>query len=141
MRGVVHVLEPAQYQAWLAGRSPEETPAKAGRRLFEQLRCNSCHQGGGLASRGPPLENLFGSTVRLQNGQTVIADETYIRESILLPNAKVVAGFEPIMPSFEGQIGEEDILQLIAEIKSLSPSPAAAQPPPEPTTQSSRSPP
>src|SRR5205823_2265758 len=93
----------------------------AGRKLFEQMRCESCHRGGGLESRGPPLANLFGSTVRLQNGQTVVADENYIRESILQPAAKVVAGYEPIMPSYEGQIGEEGLLQLLAEIKSLSP--------------------
>ena len=141
MRGVVHVLEPAQYQAWLAGRLPEDTPAAAGRRLFEQMRCNSCHQGGGSASRGPPLENLFRSTVRLQNGDSVIADETYIRESILLPNAKIVAGFEPIMPSFEGQIGEEGILQLIAEIKSLSPAPQPQGSSGNPENQPNRSPP
>jgi cytochrome c oxidase subunit 2 len=87
--------------------------------LFEQLRCNTCHQGGGLASRGPALEDLFGSTVRLQGGQTVVADENYIRESILRPQAKLVAGYPPIMPSFEGQIGEEGLNQLVREIKAL----------------------
>jgi cytochrome c oxidase subunit 2 len=63
---------------------------------------------------------LFGKTVRLQNGQSVVADETYLRESILRPAAKVVAGYQPIMPTFEGQVGEEGVLQLIAYLKSLS---------------------
>jgi cytochrome c oxidase subunit 2 len=93
--------------------------ADAGKQLFEQLRCNTCHLGGGQLGRGPSLEGLFGSTVKLQNGQTVVADENYIRESILRPAAKVVVGYQPIMPAFEGQIGEEGILQLIAEIKSM----------------------
>ncbi|HUE69731.1 MAG TPA: cytochrome c oxidase subunit II [Pirellulaceae bacterium] len=121
MRGRVIVLEPSQYEAWLAGREVAQPPEVAGRRLFDQLRCNSCHVGSGMAGRCPPLDNLYGSTVRLQNGQTVLADETYIRESILRPTAKVVAGFQPLMPSYEGQISEEGILQLIAEIKSMSP--------------------
>jgi cytochrome c oxidase subunit 2 len=120
MRGYVHVLEPAEYQAWLSSGNPGVSTAEAGRMLFEQLRCNSCHQGGGMASRGPPLENLLGRTVQLQGGGSVVADENYIRESILRPNAKVVAGYQPIMPSFEGQIDEAGLLQLIAEIKSLS---------------------
>ena len=121
MGGRVIVLEPSQYEAWLAGREVAEPPAVAGRRLFDQLRCNGCHLGGALPGRCPPLDNLFGSTVRLKNGQTVVADENYIRESILRPAAKVVAGFEPLMPAYEGQISEEGILQLIAEIKSMSP--------------------
>jgi cytochrome c oxidase subunit II len=121
MRGRVIVLEPSQYEAWLAGREVAEPPEVAGRRLFDQLRCNGCHLGGALPGRCPPLDNLYGSTVRLQNGQSVVADETYLRESILRPAAKVVAGFQPLMPSYEGQISEEGILQLIAEIKSMSP--------------------
>lgn len=120
MIGKVHVLEPQTYQAWLSGASQGLTTAEAGRELFVQLRCNSCHQGGGTASRGPPLENLFGQQVKLADGQTVIADEAYLRESILLPNAKIVAGYQPMMPSYESQLGEEGVLQLIAEIRSLS---------------------
>lgn len=131
MRGYVYVMEPSQYQEWLSGRSNTVSTAEAGRRLFEQMRCNSCHQGGGVASRGPPLENLFGSTVRLADGSSVIADENYLRESILQPAAKVVVGYQPIMPSFEGQIGEEGLLQLIAEIKSMSQAPAVKPDPEE----------
>lgn len=132
MIGAVHVLEPRAYQAWLSGASQGLTTAEAGRELFVQLRCNSCHQGGGTASRGPPLENLFGSEVKLDDGTTVIADEAYIRESILKPVAKIVAGYQSMMPSYDGQIGEEGILQLIAEIRSLS---KADRPQAEPQTE------
>jgi len=129
MRGYVYVMEPSKYQEWLAGRNQMQTTADAGQKLFEQLRCSTCHLGGGQQGRGPALENLFGSTVRLQNGQEVIADDNYIRESILRPASKVVVGYQPIMPTYEGQIGEEGILQLIAEIKSLG------RPDPAPTGQ------
>ncbi len=120
MRGTVHVMEPSQYQSWLAGGRAVQSPAMAGRRLFEQLRCDTCHLSGGMTGRGPSLVGLFGKTVPLHGGQTVVADETYLRESILRPAAKVVAGYQPIMPAYEGQIGEEGLLQLIAEIKSLA---------------------
>ena len=137
MRGRVIVMEPSQYQTWLSGGTGGATSQVAGRQLFEQLRCGTCHQGGGTASRGPPLENLFGSTVRLQGGDTVVADENYLRESILRPAAKVVEGFQPIMPSYEGQIGEEGLLQLIAEIKSRS-SPDRNTPPQGSTSPDTR---
>lgn len=117
MRGTVHVLEPADYQKWLSGQSAGIADRPA--RLLDELRCVSCHQGGGVASRGPPLEGLFGTTVPLKDGRTVIADENYLRESIVRPQAKIVAGYPSIMPSFEGQIGEEGLNQLIAEIKAL----------------------
>lgn len=120
MIGRVVVMEPADYQNWLAGGASNEPPAEAGKRLFEELRCATCHQGGGQSSRCPPLENLYGRQVKLTDGRTIEADESYLRESILHPSAKVVAGFKPIMPGFEGQIGEEGLIQLIAYLKSLS---------------------
>jgi cytochrome c oxidase subunit 2 len=91
--------------------------AMAGERLFEQLGCDTCHrpEGGG---RGPHLVGLFGKPVALQSGDTVLADERYIRESILNPRARIVAGYAPIMPPYEGQISEEGLLQIIAYIKS-----------------------
>jgi cytochrome c oxidase subunit 2 len=128
MIGRVVVLEPSEYEAWLRGSSAAQAPAVAGQALFEQLRCDNCHRGGGEASRGPPLENLFGREVKLQDGSTVIANEDYLRESILRPAAKVVAGYQPIMPSFEGQIGEEGILHLMAFLKSKSNQQREAQP-------------
>ncbi len=123
MGGKVVVLEPAGYQAWLAEAAQTETPAEAGWRLFEQMSCTNCHRGGGVDSRGPPLQNLFGSPVPLADGRTVIADEAYLRESILQPASKVVAGYQPIMPPFAQQIGEEGLNDLVAYIKSLTSQP------------------
>jgi cytochrome c oxidase subunit 2 len=95
------------------------TLAKEGAALFQELDCNGCHMGPS-ALRGPFLEGLYGTMVPLQDGSTVIADERYIRESILMPNARIVAGYEPEMPSFAGQISEDDLIRLIAYIKSLA---------------------
>jgi cytochrome c oxidase subunit 2 len=125
MIGWVTVMEPEDYQAWLAGGPAPASPAAAGEQLFTQLACSTCHkeQPGG---RGPVLKGVFGSKVTLASGETVTADEDYIRESILNPTAKVVAGFQPIMPSFQGQVSEEGILQLINYIKSLADEKAAS---------------
>lgn len=120
MKGRVIVMEPSDYQAWLSGGTPGETPLDAGRRLFEEMRCSTCHRGGSPTSRCPPLEGVYGNPVKLDDGRTVIADEAYLRESILRPAAKVVAGFRPIMPPFEGQLGEEGLMQVIVYIKSLA---------------------
>jgi cytochrome c oxidase subunit 2 len=90
----------------------------AGERLFQQLGCSTCHRPEGTGV-GPALVGLFGQTVRLQNGETVLADEAYIRESVLNPTAKIVAGYQPLMPTFQGLISEEGLLQLIAYIRSL----------------------
>jgi cytochrome c oxidase subunit 2 len=119
MVGWVTVMEPADYENWLAGGGSTGTMAQQGERLFEQLGCSTCHlldrQG-----RCPTLRGVYGSRVQLADGKTVLADDAYIRESILNPNAKVVAGYKPnVMPSFQGQISEEGILQLVIYIKSL----------------------
>lgn len=119
MIGSVTVLEPAAYQAWLSGgESTSGSPVQAGQKLFASLACNTCHKTDGQG-RGPALEGQYGKEVELDNGQKVLADDTYIRESILNPRAKVVAGFDPVMPTFQGQISEENILQLIAYIRSI----------------------
>ena len=131
MIGWVEVMDPVEFQAWLAGGSGSESLASAGSKLFAQHACNTCHRPDSLA-RGPNLEGLFGKTVALQDGRTVTVDETYIRESIVMPNAKIVAGFQPIMPTFQGLISEEGLLQLVAYVKSLSkaaPSPGSVVPP------------
>jgi cytochrome c oxidase subunit 2 len=128
MIGRVVVMKPADYQRWLGGGgSGDEPPAVAGEALFKQYGCVSCHalQSGAM---GPSLRGLFGSRIKLQSGQTIIADETYIRESILNPKAKIVAGYQPIMPTFQGQIGEEQLHQLIAYIKTLGGEPEASKP-------------
>ena len=119
MIGRVVVMEPADYQSWLSGAPAGETLEQAGARLFRQFNCNTCHDQG-PTSRGPALTGLFGKQVRLHSGETVVADEAYLRESILMPNAKVVAGYEVVMPTYQGQVSEEAMLQLIAYIKSLT---------------------
>ena len=117
MIGQVIVMEPADYSAWLAGSDPNQ-PRLSGKELFEQYRCHTCHRSDGGASRGPPLNGIFGKMIPLADGSTVVADEAYLRESILDPGAKVRAGYQPVMPTFAGQIGEEDILAIINFLKS-----------------------
>lgn len=119
MTGSVVVLEPSEFETWLGG-GRNELPAVAGKRLFEDLRCVTCHQPDSGTARCPPVVGLFGHDVKLVDGTTVTADEDYLRESILRPSAKVVAGFQPLMPSFDGQVDEEQLIQLIAYIKSLA---------------------
>ena len=120
MIGSVIVMEPAEYESWLGGDNSTELPAVAGNRLFDELRCVTCHRPDGATGRCPPLAGLFGREVKLTGGATVVADENYLRESILRPSAKVVAGFEPLMPSYDGQVDEEQLIQLITYIKSLA---------------------
>jgi cytochrome c oxidase subunit 2 len=125
MVGWVDVMEPIDYQNWLAGGGGSGSLAAAGAALFQQHACNSCHRPDSQA-RGPNLEGLFGRTITLSNGRTIVADESYIRESILNPNAKLVEGFQPIMPTYQGLITEEGVLELIAYIRSLQhPNPAS----------------
>src|SRR5476651_264319 len=118
MIGEVIVMEPADYQAWLSGGSAEGSLASVGGKLFKDLACNTCHRPD-AQGRGPVLDGLFGSTVTLQSGETMTVDEAYVRESILTPAAKVTAGFQPIMPTFQGLVSEEQLLELIEYVKSL----------------------
>jgi cytochrome c oxidase subunit II len=118
MIGRVIVMEPTEYQAWLSGGAASETPAAAGKRLITQMGCATCHSAGS-GQRGPSLEGVYGSIAPLQGGGTVTVDEDYIRESIINPRAKIVQGYEPIMPTYTGQITEEGILQIIAYLKSI----------------------
>ena len=127
MVGSVIAMEPQAFQAWLGGGGASESPVAAGEKLFSDLTCNTCHMTESQG-RGPMLRNLFNKPVELQNGQTVIADEAYLRESIVNPQAKVVAGFQPIMPTFQGLVTEEQLLQLISYVKSLSAEGAAPAP-------------
>jgi cytochrome c oxidase subunit 2 len=118
MIGEVVVMEPSDYQTWLSGGAPEGSLASAGAKLFQDLACNTCHRPD-AQGRGPVLEGLFGNTVTLHTGETLTVDEAYVRESILQPAAKVVAGFQPIMPTFQGLVTEEQLLELIEYVKSL----------------------
>src|SRR5260221_7352930 len=123
MIGWVTAMAPADYQTWLSGGSSGGTMAEAGAKLFPDLACITCHVENGQG-RGPVLRGSYGRQVLLEGGQTTTFDDAYIRESILNPHAKVVAGFQPIMPTFQGLVTEEQLLQLIAYVKSLGATPA-----------------
>jgi cytochrome c oxidase subunit 2 len=119
MGGSVVALPEAEYQQWLAGDSGNVPLAQAGEALFQQLGCATCHQADDQG-RGPSLVGLFGREVELEGGQTITADEEYVRESIINPRAKVVAGYPAIMPTFQGQISDEGLQQIVAYLKSLA---------------------
>jgi cytochrome c oxidase subunit 2 len=119
MMGMVTVLEPADYETWLSGGSAL-SPVAAGEALFQQMGCVTCHASDDV-NRGPSLTNVYGHDVALNDGSVVEADDEYIRESIVNPTAKVVEGFAPLMPAnFGAQLSDEDILNLVEYIKSLS---------------------
>lgn len=118
MLGKIIVMSQADYENWLT-LGADESVASKGQKLFRQLGCNACHTGDAQA-RAPLLQNLYGSSALLENGAQTEVDDNYIRESILQPQAKIVSGYKPIMPTFQGQLDEEQLLQLIAYIKSLN---------------------
>ena len=126
MGGWVTVMDPAEYAAWLSDEGGDVTPVSAGEKLFTQLACTTCHVSNGTG-RGPSLNGVYGAKVLLADGSTVTADESYIRESILQPKAKIVAGYQPVMPTFQGLVTEEQILNLTAYIKSLQTQPVPAK--------------
>ena len=120
MIGTVRVISEDAYHRWTNDLGEEgETPVQAGERLFAELGCIACHRADSGAL-GPNLDGVFGHEVTLADGQTVIADENYLRESILNPHEKIVAGFAPIMPTFQGVITEEQLGHIITYIKSLA---------------------
>jgi cytochrome c oxidase subunit 2 len=123
MIGWVYAMEPQDYQTWLSGGAAMGSLAENGQKLFQDLACANCHKDDG-SGRCPTLVGLFGKSVQLSGGGAVKADEAYIRESILNPTAKVVAGYQPIMPTFQGLVTEEGVLQLIEYVKSIGPKPA-----------------
>jgi len=125
MIGKVHVMEPAAYQAWLSGAGGGGTMASRGERLFGELACNTCHLADG-SGRGPSLVNKFGTQEQLANGSVVNVDESYVRESILTPQLKVVAGYQPVMPTFQGLVNEESVMALLEYVKSLQSSSGGA---------------
>ena len=124
MIGWVYAMEPQEYEAWLSGGRAFGSLAENGEKLFQDLACGNCHKPDG-SGRCPTLVGLYGKNVQLASGQTVRADEAYIRESILQPNARIVAGFQPLMPTFQGLVTEEGVLQLVEYIKSMGIKPAA----------------
>jgi cytochrome c oxidase subunit 2 len=121
MIGRIVVMEPAAFEAWLAGQEPggeNVPPAVAGEAVFRAQGCGTCHRADG-SGQGPALAGVFGRAVTLSTGDTILADEGYVRESILRPQAKLVAGYQPVMPTFQGLVSEEDVMRLIAYVKSL----------------------
>lgn len=127
MRGKIIAMQPADYQRWLDDQGDTEAPEVVGASLFRSYGCSGCHLGKSDV-RAPSLAGVYGRPVPLAGGGTVMADEAYLRDSILQPQKHVVAGFAPIMPSFSGQISEEEILSIIAYLKSLEPEDQALNP-------------
>jgi cytochrome c oxidase subunit II len=119
MTGVVTVMEPVAFQKWLIQGAPGNTLAQAGARLFRELGCSGCHFGS-TEVRAPRLENIYSKTIPLSDGSMVRVDDRYLRDSILMPASQVVAGYTPVMPTFQGHITEEELLQVIAYLKTLS---------------------
>jgi cytochrome c oxidase subunit 2 len=120
MGGWVYVMEQRDFDNWLSGNVSGQTPVEQGRDLFEnKLGCASCHAGG-PQQRGAKLEGIFGKEVKFVGGGSATVNEEYIRNSILNPSSQVVEGFQPIMPTFKGQVTEEQLVSLVAYINSLS---------------------
>lgn len=118
MRGKIIVMEPARYEAWLTRQAPEGTLAAAGEGHFRRLGCSGCHAVRSTV-HAPSLSGIYERVIHLEDGVTKVADEAYLRDSILLPRKDIVVGYPPIMPSFKGQVSEGEILELIAYLKSL----------------------
>ncbi len=120
MIGQVFVMEPQAYAEWLRDGGQNDTPiAQAGANLYRSLGCSGCHAGNGVV-QAPSLEGLYGQPVPLQDGRMVVADERYLRDSILMPQYEVVASYAPVMPSYAGRVSEAELYQLVAYIKSLA---------------------
>ena len=118
MKGRVVVMKPEEYEQWLAGATGQPSMVSSGEQLFQRYGCATCHQQNSQ-ERGPALHGLFGKQVRLADGSTVTADESYLRRAILDPQAEVVAGYKPIMPTYTSQINQEQLFELIEYVKSL----------------------
>ena len=130
MKGKLTVDNDADFAKWMAtggtewedyfnGTDPKKTPADWGRITYERVGCNSCHTVDGSKSKGPSWKGVYGSMVPLNNGTSVLADEDYLRESMMYPQAKVVKGFDPIMPTFQGLLKPNQVNGLVAYIESL----------------------
>ena len=120
MIGKVIAMEPGDYHDWLmGGPTASLSMAEAGEQQFTQLGCQTCHksESGG---RGPSLVGIYNEPQKLTNGKEVVADTDFLRESILYPNAKILEGYQAIMPAYNGQINEQSLNQLVAYIKSLN---------------------
>jgi cytochrome c oxidase subunit 2 len=126
MGGWVTVMNPRDFTQWLQAQGGQETLAAQGQELFRRYGCSGCHDPGGTV-RAPRLQGVFGSPVPLSDGSVVVADERYVRDSILNPKAQVAAGYDPVMPTFAGQISEDDLAKLVAYIESIGPQPGGVR--------------
>jgi len=119
MLGWVYVMSPADYETWLSSGTPSQTMEKTGEQIFNKLGCASCHQLDGTG-RGPSLVGVYGKQEDLKSGEKRLVDEAFIRQAIINPNSVTLRNYPPIMPTFRGQINEEQVLQLIAYVKSVA---------------------
>jgi len=127
MGGRIVVMEPADFERWLSGRAAAEALPAAGEALTQKLGCPACHLPDG-SGRGPSLVGLYGKRVTLASGETVAADDTYLRESILNPAVRITRGYPAIMPTYQGQVSEEELAQILAHLKALGTAPERTQP-------------
>lgn len=119
MIGTVYVMNPADYEEWLTKGGAHNTLAQSGALLFRELGCSGCHMGNSVV-HAPRLEGLYGKLVPLQDGRFLRADDKYLRDCILQPATQVVAGYPPLMPTFQGRVSEGELFELIAYIKNLA---------------------
>jgi cytochrome c oxidase subunit 2 len=125
MGGWVHVQEPTEHARWLAGQPASESIVAAGARLFVARGCSGCHSPN-AAVHAPLLQGIYHKPVALSDGSIVIADEQYLHDSILLSQKQITAGYQPLMPIYQGQLSEEEVMELIAYLKSLGDASPAA---------------
>ena len=118
MIGQITVLTPEAYQKWTQQSTSGMSLAQNGERLFASMGCNACHNGS-AAARGPNLAGVYGSKLQLANGSEVQVNEAYLRDSILNPSQHVTAGYAPIMPTYQGQVSEDGLIDLVEYIKTL----------------------
>ena len=130
MIGSIIVQEPDQFESWLAGGAPGESMEQAGSKVFQASGCPTCHVADGTGL-GPSFLGVYGNPVKLTNGQTVTADDAFLRECIIQPALRRVAGFSPIMPSFQGQLTEEQLNNVIAYLRALGKAQAPSKPAPK----------
>jgi cytochrome c oxidase subunit 2 len=127
MGGTIHVLSQGDYARWLRTSAVDQTLASQGEALFRKFGCSGCH-GPSSTVHAPDLAGLAGRQVALSDGTTVKANAQYIRDSILLPNAQIAAGYPAIMPTFKNIVSEDDLIRLVAYIQSLAPGRGEATP-------------
>src|SRR5277367_4254100 len=118
MIGEITVLTPEDYQKWTQGSTSGMSLAQNGERLFASMGCNACHSGS-AAARGPNLSGVFGSTLQLTSGSQVLVNDAYLRDSILNPSQHITAGYAPIMPTYQGQISEDGLIDLVEYVKAM----------------------